>query len=298
MTKKCGKCKLELDVSLFNKNKGFKDGYHFYCKKCRKPMDKSGRDKNREIPFEEKTRGMTEKLCIKCEEIKPIDAFGKDSVRTDGLYTYCKECQKKDVKARTKQEKPVLLTKSCSRCKLVKDASCFNADMTKKCGLSSLCNECKAASRKIGYQKNKKNIINKVGIYRKKKIKNDIQFKLQALLRQRMCSALRYSRSQNFSNRTFAKPGSAVSDLGCSVLEFKIYIESLWKPGMTWDNWGMGAGKWNLDHKEALCLLDLTDREQFLKACHYTNLQPIWHEEHVIKSGKDRKKKRQSLPHA
>ena len=33
------------------------------------------------------------------------------------------------------------------------------------------------------------------------------------------------------------KVGSAVKDLGCSVEEFKKHIESLWEPGMTWDNW-------------------------------------------------------------
>jgi len=31
---------------------------------------------------------------------------------------------------------------------------------------------------------------------------------------------------------------------------------------------------------------DLTDREQFLKACHYTNLQPLWATDNIVK--KDR----------
>lgn len=28
----------------------------------------------------------------------------------------------------------------------------------------------------------------------------------------------------------------------------------------------------------------LTDKEQFLKACNYVNLQPLWYEEHLLKS--------------
>jgi 5-methylcytosine-specific restriction endonuclease McrA len=33
-----------------------------------------------------------EKLCIKCEEIKPLDAFGSDKSRPDGKTVYCKAC--------------------------------------------------------------------------------------------------------------------------------------------------------------------------------------------------------------
>jgi hypothetical protein len=56
---------------------------------------------------------------------------------------------------------------------------------------------------------------------------------------------------------------------------------------MSWDNWGRGPGKWQIDHKEALCLFDLMRREELLKAVHYTNLQPLWHEDHAIKTELD-----------
>jgi hypothetical protein len=31
-----------------------------------------------------------------------------------------------------------------------------------------------------------------------------------------------------------------------------------------------------LDHIVPLALFDLTDRAQFLKACHFSNYQPLW----------------------
>ena len=31
-----------------------------------------------------------------------------------------------------------------------------------------------------------------------------------------------------------------------------------------------------IDHIIPLASVDLTDREQFLKVCHYTNLRPLW----------------------
>ena len=61
---------------------------------------------------------------------------------------------------------------------------------------------------------------------------------------------------------------------------------------MSWENYGRGTNKWQIDHKEALCLFDLTDREQFLKANNYTNLQPIWYEDHLGKTTQDILKKK------
>lgn len=102
----------------------------------------------------------------------------------------------------------------------------------------------------------------------------DMPFKLRGQLRHRVYLALSGE----------LKIGSAVRDLGCSVEELKVYLESLFQPGMTWDNWGSRCGQWQIDHIVPLASFDLTDREQFLKACHYTNLQPLWREDHIKKS--------------
>jgi hypothetical protein len=89
-----------------------------------------------------------------------------------------------------------------------------------------------------------------------------LTFRLRSNLRSRLYLAVR--------NRS--KTGSAVRDLGCSIEEFIEYIASLFEPGMSWSNWG----EWHLDHIKPLASFDLTDREQFLKACHYTNIRPLW----------------------
>jgi hypothetical protein len=53
---------------------------------------------------------------------------------------------------------------------------------------------------------------------------------------------------------------------------------------MTWDNYGMYG--WHIDHINPLSSFDLSDRNQFLEACHYTNLQPLWAQDNLIKSNK------------
>jgi hypothetical protein len=98
---------------------------------------------------------------------------------------------------------------------------------------------------------------------------SDMSFVLERRLRSRLRNAL----NGNF------KCGSAVRDLGCSIVEFKKHIESQFQSGMTWDN----RSEWHLDHIIPLSKFDLTDRQQLLIAFNYTNYQPMWKHENLVK---------------
>ena len=108
--------------------------------------------------------------------------------------------------------------------------------------------------------------------YTKDRKKTDVNFKLACNLRVRL----------NIAIRNNQKLGSAVKDLGCDIPFFKEYIEIQFKPGMTWNNYG----QWHLDHIKPLASFDLTDMEQFLEACHYSNIQPLWAAENLSKGAK------------
>lgn len=77
------------------------------------------------------------------------------------------------------------------------------------------------------------------------------------------------------------KAGSAVDDLGCTIPEFRAYLESQFQDGMTWENHGCGENDWSIDHIKPLNTFDLSDRSQFLEACHYTNMRPLWHRDNM-----------------
>lgn len=123
-------------------------------------------------------------------------------------------------------------------------------------------------SNAIYYSKNK----DKIKVYEKERYKTNIQNRLRRSLRSRLWHALKRK----------AKTGSAVADLSCSINQLKSHLESLFQPGMTWDNYG----QWHIDHKVPLCSFNLSNREDFLKACHYENLQPLWAEDNLKKSHK------------
>jgi hypothetical protein len=102
----------------------------------------------------------------------------------------------------------------------------------------------------------------------------NLNYKLAYSLRARLNRAIKIDQ----------KSGSAVRDLGCSIPELRLHLESQFQEGMSWDNWSKYG--WHIDHVIPLSKFDLSDREQFLKACHYTNLQPLWAADNYKKSNR------------
>jgi hypothetical protein len=75
--------------------------------------------------------------------------------------------------------------------------------------------------------------------------------------------------------------GKRTKDIvGLDKVEFKLYIQSKFVEGMSWDNYG----KWHLDHIKPLC--QAKDNEEALLLNHYTNLQPLWAEDNLRKNRK------------
>lgn len=101
-------------------------------------------------------------------------------------------------------------------------------------------------------------------------------YKLRTVLRTRLRNALNGN----------PKVGSFVQDLGCSIDFLRQYLESKFKPSMSWENHGSTESSWNIDHIRPLSSFDLTSLEEFKKACHYTNLQPLWRPENLAKGDK------------
>ena len=112
--------------------------------------------------------------------------------------------------------------------------------------------------------------------YSKARCARDVNFHLSLLLRNRLASV-----------RRGGKSGSAVRDLGCTLQHLALHLELLWDDGMTWENLKNRPGGWVIDHIRPVASFDLADRVQFLAACHFTNLQPMWHEDNGRKSDTD-----------
>jgi hypothetical protein len=133
--------------------------------------------------------------------------------------------------------------KVCSRCKVDKSLTEFSN--SHKLGVKTWCIECFIEHSKL-------------------RCESDENYRLSLRLRTSMSRAM-------VKNKSGAK---VVELLGCSIQEFRKYIESKFQPGMTWDNYG--ANGWHLDHIWPISKFDLTDLEQRKKAVHFSNMQPLW----------------------
>jgi len=129
--------------------------------------------------------------------------------------------------------------------------------------------ERKNLTTKIWYEKNRDKIA--ANIRHKRKV--NPTFRLTSNLRRRTLLALK---GKN-------KSASTMVLLGISNIEFLwVYLEKLFKPGMTREN----HGKWHVDHIKPCSSFDLTKASEQRECFHYTNLQPLWARENLAKGSK------------
>lgn len=197
------------------------------------------------------------KVCKKCEESKVLDDFYNSKTSKDGKKTSCKDCCN-FAHQKWKESNPEYFAEWRAD---NKDASAAAIKEWKEEHKERV-----KANNKKWAAENKTRTANK----RKIRYKEDLNYRLTRILRARLGMAV----INNY------KAGSAVKDLGCSIAELKVHLESKFRIGMSWDNYGT---KWHIDHIVPLASFDLANREQLLKACHYTNLQPLWAEDNLVK---------------
>jgi hypothetical protein len=86
----------------------------------------------------------------------------------------------------------------------------------------------------------------------------------------------------SFKRRISIKPIKTEQILGCSIEEFRNYIISKCPEGITLENFSRHG--YHIDH--IIPLASANSEEEILKLCHYTNLQPLWCKDNLMKSDK------------
>ena len=212
-----------------------------------------------------------EKQCNKCGELKPLSKFSKDKSKKGGIRTTCKDCDAIVGRAYRQNNKEHLREKNRRWRKENPEAS--NAiyaryratEKRRKVAREWASNDRKENPEKSREYQRK---------YQSEQRASNIQYVLAKRLRERL----------RVKVKGLTKSGSAVGDLGCTLEELKVYLGAMFRPGMTWGK--VMSQEIHIDHIVPLSSFDLTDREQLIKACHYTNLQPLWAEENLRKHNK------------
>ncbi len=126
------------------------------------------------------------------------------------------------------------------------------------------------AAQKRWKKRNPKAEIERRRKRRKRRLSCDPMYSLGCRLRKRIKEAL--------TSRGLRKRLNSTSILGCSWKSLRGYIESLFEPGMSWDN----RGRWHIDH--IVPLAAAKNEQDVIELNHYSNLRPLWSVDNIRKS--------------
>lgn len=220
-----------------------------------------------------------EKKCNKCLISKSLDKYSKCKLHKDGLQYSCKECQ---IQYRKKHKKKLLeegrkdqipdselssTFKVCSICSENKPLTEYFRNLKCKGGFYTNCKKC-------NNERNKKFAKNNPEKMREfwRKTRENIQNRLKSNLSRRIRNSIKTG-----------KESKTLEYIGCSMEEFKRWLEYQFTDDMSWENYGK---LWNLDHVIPCKDFDLTSEENIKKCFIWENTRPLNSIENFVKNCK------------
>ena len=195
------------------------------------------------------------KVCKKCLKDLPLDCFYPVASRKDGRCWACKECeQARKMAWKKKHPEQVKASNQKWRDAHRKQKAEYNHEYT------------------ITHRRQRNERERKKGTL--------IEFRLKCNLRRRVHKTIIHGE----------KSAPTFKLLGCTTDQIRQYLESLFTEGMTWENYGRTncalLDGWQIDHIIPCSAFDLTKPAEQKKCFHYTNLQPMWARENMVKGCK------------
>jgi len=224
------------------------------------------------------------KKCNKCLIEKPVHEFNNHKGGTHGVRGDCKLCRR----LYTKMYREKNVEKES-----IRHANYRINNLEKIKERSSIFYE--KNKLKINEKRKKYNLINKDKVnlqlkiagqkwrsknknYTSERRKNDNIYRIRVNLTCRINRFFKYSK--------MTKNCKTMDILGISIDGFREYLKSKFTENMTFENYGKQG--WHIDH--IIPLSSANNEEEILKLCHYTNLQPLWAKDNIIKGGVRKKK--------
>ena len=274
-TKVCSKCGEVKLLSKFFNRKNTKDGHRKECIICCRKRDHQHYLKHKDkIKLRKKQHYLENKnqILLKAKQ-HHLEHKKEDNLRSFQYYSEHKpESKSWHQQYYRKNQNEINLKHKQYNLKHLKE--------------KKLCNQRWYSKNKNKQKLYKLNPINKnrSNKLKRERNKNDPTVKIVNNVRSRNRSA--------FKSQGVKKTMHTIELLGCTALEFKSYIIRHFTTGMTEKN--NKKKKWVQHHIIEFNDVDLHDIEQLKKVCHYTNIIPMWEDEHKelhAKKGFKRKNK-------
>lgn len=133
-----------------------------------------------------------------------------------------------------------------------------------------------SATRDLYAKNNKERLLYARRKWERNRMDTDINYILQKTLRSRIRGALKSAGGR--------KAERTENLIGCTVEEFRVFIESQFTDGMSWDNWTTDG--WHLDHRIPISWFNLENENCRKLAFSYKNMQPLWWQENFSKNNR------------
>jgi hypothetical protein len=223
---------------------------------------------------------METKICCRCNLDKELTNFGKNKRSKDGFRYECNDCRILESEKYRKENSEKIINirkkyynlnkeKSLNRTKLWVSSNPEKFNETRK--KWKLNNKEKYNSYMKTWRSENREFINTY--VKTRKLSNPL-FKITENCRGRLREILLVS-SINKKTKTF-------DIIGCSPEFLKNHLENQFTDGMSWDNYGYYG--WHIDH--IIPLSSANTEDEIYKLCHYTNLQPLWAKDNLVKGTK------------
>lgn len=236
---------------------------------------------------------MDEKVCIKCDIVKPVTDFYPSKRNKTGYMGTCKVCRKeyyhepKQVERKRQYERDHYQERKPKRNEYLKryrqtpQYKAYRASIKEEekeydkiYKQTTKGKEVAKRSRDKNKGKYKGRYAEKRRIREKKRYREDLDYNITKKMRSRF-----YKATHN-KNRS----ASVLEIAGCSLFDFKKHFESLFTEGMTWELFYQG--KIHMDHIIPLSAFDMKNSLHQRASFHWSNLQPLWRKPNLEKSFK------------
>ena len=222
------------------------------------------------------------KKCSTCGDTKPLSEFHKYAQSADGFAPKCKPCKAESKRAEYLRNREKYLVRMAE----YRAANPEKVSEGKKLARLKKIDEYKAKER-AAYLNNREAILAYNAEYRRKN-KVEKANRDRRYVRQRMASDPLFRMTYTVRNRIFYavrdkgfKKGAKTAEmLGCEWSVLRDHLESQFRDGMTWSNYG----DWHIDH--IVPLASANSEAELIRLCHYKNLQPLWATDNIRKGAK------------
>lgn len=195
------------------------------------------------------------KICRKCNEPKELSEYHKRKDSRDGHRNECKICFNNAVYNQPNRKITKKKEYEKNRDRYLKKVKEYAANNREEVLLNK-----KIYGQTHKPQRNKRH---------RERYRTDSLYRTTCIIRGAISKAM--------CRNGFSKKGHTKEILGCTFEELMLHLETQFKPGMNWENYG----DWHIDHKVPSSWAK--SEEEIIKLNHYTNLQPLWAAENLSK---------------